>query len=39
MVLPVLTATFASMRDKDWLLTLPDGERATGCGCGEGWPQ
>jgi chromosome transmission fidelity protein 4 len=29
--------TFGPMRDKDWLLTLPDGERATGCACGEGW--
>lgn len=29
--------TFGSLRDKDWLLTLPDGERAVGCACGEGW--
>lgn len=24
-------------RDKDWHLTLPNGERALGCACGEGW--
>lgn len=29
--------TFGPIRDKDWLLTLPDGERATGCACGKGW--
>lgn len=29
--------TFGSSRDKDWLLTLPDGERVLGCACGEGW--
>lgn len=29
--------TFGSARDKDWLLTLPDGERVIGCACGEGW--
>jgi chromosome transmission fidelity protein 4 len=29
--------TFAATRDKDWYLTLPDGERALGCACGEGW--
>ncbi|GKY95432.1 hypothetical protein MPSEU_000504700 [Mayamaea pseudoterrestris] len=29
--------TFAAIRDKDWYLTLPDGERALGCACGEGW--
>ena len=29
--------TFSAMRDKDWLLTLPDGERVVGCACGEGW--
>lgn len=29
--------TFASLRDKDWYLTLPDGERVLGCACGEGW--
>jgi WD40 repeat protein len=29
--------TFASIRDKDWVLTLPTGERAVGCSCGEGW--
>jgi Minichromosome loss protein, Mcl1, middle region len=29
--------TFASLRDKDWYLTLPNGERALGCATGEGW--
>jgi len=29
--------TFGALRDKDWYLTLPDGERAMGCACGEGW--
>lgn len=29
--------TFGSLRDKDWYLTLPDGERALGCATGEGW--
>jgi hypothetical protein len=29
--------TFANVRDKDWYLTLPDGERAIGCATGEGW--
>jgi Minichromosome loss protein, Mcl1, middle region len=29
--------TFASIRDKDWVLTLPTGERAVGCSSGEGW--
>jgi Minichromosome loss protein, Mcl1, middle region len=29
--------TFAATRDKDWFLTLPDGERALGCACGKGW--
>ena len=29
--------TFGALRDKDWYLTLPDGERALGCACGEGW--
>ena len=29
--------TFASLRDKDWYLTLPDGERVLGCACGQGW--
>jgi Minichromosome loss protein, Mcl1, middle region len=29
--------TFASLRDKDWYLTLPNGERALGCAAGEGW--
>lgn len=29
--------TFANIRDKDWVLTLPTGERAVGCSCGEGW--
>jgi len=29
--------TFGPPREKDWLLTLPDGERVVGCACGEGW--
>lgn len=29
--------TFGSLREKDWYLTLPDGERVLGCACGEGW--
>lgn len=29
--------TFASLRDKDWHLMLPNGERALGCATGEGW--
>lgn len=29
--------TFASLRDKDWYLTLPDGELVLGCACGQGW--
>lgn len=29
--------TFANIRDKDWVLTLPTGERAVGCSCGRGW--
>lgn len=29
--------TFGALREKDWYLTLPDGERALGCACGEGW--
>jgi len=29
--------TFDKKRDKDWYLTLPDGERALGCASGEGW--
>ena len=29
--------TFASLRDKDWSLTLPSGERALGCATGTGW--
>lgn len=29
--------TFGNPRQKDWYLTLPDGERALGCACGEGW--
>lgn len=29
--------TFGSLRDKDWYLTLPNGERALGCATGEGW--
>lgn len=26
-----------NIRDKDWYLTLPDGERVLGCACGLGW--
>jgi Minichromosome loss protein, Mcl1, middle region len=29
--------TFAALREKDWYLTLPSGERALGCATGEGW--
>jgi hypothetical protein len=29
--------TISAMREKDWYLTLPDGERALGCATGEGW--
>jgi Minichromosome loss protein, Mcl1, middle region len=29
--------TFAHQRDKDWYLTLPDGEHVLGCACGSGW--
>jgi chromosome transmission fidelity protein 4 len=29
--------TFGALRDKDWYLTLPAGERALGCACGESW--
>ena len=29
--------TIGALRDKDWYLTLPDGERALGCATGEGW--
>jgi WD40 repeat protein len=29
--------TFGSLRNKDWYLTLPDGERVLGASCGEGW--
>lgn len=29
--------TFGPVRDKDWSLTLPDGERVLGCASGEGW--
>ena len=29
--------TFAALREKDWYLTLPNGERALGCATGEGW--
>jgi Minichromosome loss protein, Mcl1, middle region len=29
--------TFGNVRDKDWVLTLPSGERVVGCACGEGW--
>ena len=29
--------TFGPIRDKDWYLSLPSGERALGCATGEGW--
>lgn len=29
--------TFGSLKDKDWTLQLPTGERALGCACGNGW--
>ena len=29
--------TFGNVREKDWFLTLPSGERALGCATGEGW--
>jgi chromosome transmission fidelity protein 4 len=29
--------SLGALRDKDWYLTLPDGERAVGCATGEGW--
>lgn len=29
--------TIGALRDKDWYLTLPNGERAVGCATGEGW--
>jgi hypothetical protein len=29
--------TFASVREKDWCITLPTGERVLGCACGDGW--
>ena len=29
--------TFGALRDKDWYVTLPDGERVLGCATGEGW--
>jgi Minichromosome loss protein, Mcl1, middle region len=29
--------TFAALREKDWYITLPNGERALGCATGEGW--
>jgi len=29
--------TFGPIKDKDWVLTLPDGEMVLGCACGEGW--
>jgi WD40 repeat protein len=29
--------TFGSLRDKDWYLQLPDGERVLGSACGQGW--
>jgi len=29
--------TYGSVKDKDWQISLPSGERALGCACGEGW--
>jgi chromosome transmission fidelity protein 4 len=29
--------TFGALREKDWYLTLPNGERVLGCATGEGW--
>ena len=29
--------TIGSVREKDWYLTLPDGERVLGSACGAGW--
>ena len=29
--------TFGNPRDKDWYLSLGDGERVLGCACGAGW--
>eukprot|EP00547_Thalassionema_nitzschioides_P004411 CAMPEP_0194201468 /NCGR_PEP_ID=MMETSP0156-20130528/1724_1 /TAXON_ID=33649 /ORGANISM="Thalassionema nitzschioides, Strain L26-B" /LENGTH=1030 /DNA_ID=CAMNT_0038926659 /DNA_START=107 /DNA_END=3196 /DNA_ORIENTATION=- len=29
--------TFGNLNNKDWVITLPDGELAVGCACGEGW--
>jgi len=29
--------SFDAQKDKDWNLTLPDGERVLGCACGNGW--
>lgn len=29
--------TFGALKDKDWYLTLPTGERVLGCACAEGW--
>eukprot|EP00980_Cylindrotheca_fusiformis_P012374 scaffold3036_cov117-Cylindrotheca_fusiformis.AAC.13 len=29
--------TFGSLRDKDWFLQLPTGERVLGSACGQGW--
>jgi chromosome transmission fidelity protein 4 len=29
--------TFGTLRDKDWYLKLPDGERVLGSACGQGW--
>lgn len=29
--------TFGNIREKDWTLTLPDGERVLGCASGSGW--
>ena len=29
--------TFGNIREKDWYITLPDGERVLGTASGEGW--
>eukprot|EP00957_Ditylum_brightwellii_P131584 10034788-Ditylum_brightwellii.AAC.1 len=29
--------TFGPLKDKDWQMALPAGERALGCACGSGW--
>eukprot|EP00978_Attheya_sp_CCMP212_P030520 scaffold112485_cov46-Attheya_sp.AAC.1 len=29
--------TFGAFKEKDWYITLPDGELVVGCACGAGW--